>query len=88
MFEIEPAGSFIIGDQLVHRMGYGAMQLFGPGVFGPRETARGDAAVARPLARARDRSNVIGQLARELSGRRLCAASELHSLAWRLPSAW
>jgi aryl-alcohol dehydrogenase-like predicted oxidoreductase len=29
------AGSFLLGDRLVERMGYGAMQLAGPGVFGP-----------------------------------------------------
>jgi aryl-alcohol dehydrogenase-like predicted oxidoreductase len=29
------AGSFNLGDRAVHRMGYGAMQLAGPGVFGP-----------------------------------------------------
>jgi aryl-alcohol dehydrogenase-like predicted oxidoreductase len=35
MSEIETAGSFTLGDRLIHRMGYGAMQLAGPGVFGP-----------------------------------------------------
>jgi aryl-alcohol dehydrogenase-like predicted oxidoreductase len=29
------AGSFRLGDNAVNRMGYGAMQLAGPGVFGP-----------------------------------------------------
>ncbi len=29
------AGLFRLGDRAVHRMGYGAMQLAGPGVFGP-----------------------------------------------------
>ena len=36
------AGTFRLGDRSVHRVGYGAMQLAGPGVFGPpkdRETA-------------------------------------------------
>ncbi|WP_040507445.1 aldo/keto reductase family oxidoreductase [Gluconobacter morbifer] len=36
------AGTFLLGDRVVNRMGYGAMQLAGPGVFGPpkdRETA-------------------------------------------------
>ncbi len=28
-------GTFTLGDRTVHRMGYGAMQLAGPGVFGP-----------------------------------------------------
>ena len=29
------AGAFLLGDRRVNRMGYGAMQLAGPGVFGP-----------------------------------------------------
>ena len=32
---IDQAGSFRLGDFTVRRMGYGAMQLAGPGVFGP-----------------------------------------------------
>lgn len=32
---VESAGTLRLGDRLVHRMGYGAMQLAGPGVFGP-----------------------------------------------------
>jgi aryl-alcohol dehydrogenase-like predicted oxidoreductase len=32
---ISKAGTFKLGDRTVHRMGYGAMQLAGPGVFGP-----------------------------------------------------
>jgi aryl-alcohol dehydrogenase-like predicted oxidoreductase len=32
---IASAGTFHMGDRKVHRMGYGAMQLAGPGVFGP-----------------------------------------------------
>jgi pyridoxine 4-dehydrogenase len=35
MTEISKAGSFRLGDRDVRRMGYGAMQLAGPGVFGP-----------------------------------------------------
>ena len=34
MSNIEQAGNFKIGDLSVKRMGYGAMQLAGPGVFG------------------------------------------------------
>ena len=29
------SGTFILGDRTVKRLGYGAMQLAGPGVFGP-----------------------------------------------------
>lgn len=32
---IEQSGSFTLGDRRVKRLGYGAMQLAGPGVFGP-----------------------------------------------------
>jgi pyridoxine 4-dehydrogenase len=32
---IESAGTFRLGHRTVHRLGYGAMQLAGPGVFGP-----------------------------------------------------
>lgn len=32
---IESSGTFTIGDLKVHRLGYGAMQITGPGVWGP-----------------------------------------------------
>jgi pyridoxine 4-dehydrogenase len=32
---IDKSGSFTLGDRSVKRLGYGAMQLTGPGVFGP-----------------------------------------------------
>ena len=35
MNDISDAGSFPLGDRVVKRLGYGAMQLAGPGVFGP-----------------------------------------------------
>src|SRR5437762_3627870 len=35
MTNIAKAGTFPLGDRPVKRMGYGAMQLAGPGVFGP-----------------------------------------------------
>ncbi len=35
MTDITTAGDFRLGDRTVGRMGYGAMQLAGPGVFGP-----------------------------------------------------
>ncbi len=35
MTDINAAGVFTLGDRTVRRMGYGAMQLAGPGVFGP-----------------------------------------------------
>jgi pyridoxine 4-dehydrogenase len=35
MSSIDTSGTFILGDRTVRRLGYGAMQLAGPGVFGP-----------------------------------------------------
>jgi aryl-alcohol dehydrogenase-like predicted oxidoreductase len=35
MSNINQAGAFTLGDRSVKRLGYGAMQLAGPGVFGP-----------------------------------------------------
>jgi pyridoxine 4-dehydrogenase len=38
MNDIKAAGAFPLGDRVVQRLGYGAMQLAGPGVFGqPRD---------------------------------------------------
>jgi pyridoxine 4-dehydrogenase len=42
MNDISNGGAFPLGDRVVKRLGYGAMQLAGPGVFGPpkdRDTA-------------------------------------------------
>ena len=44
MSDITKAGSFKMGDRIVRRLGYGAMQLAGPGVFGPPRDR--DAAIA------------------------------------------
>jgi aryl-alcohol dehydrogenase-like predicted oxidoreductase len=44
MLDITAAGTFLFGGRTVNRMGYGAMQLAGPGVFGPPEDR--DAALA------------------------------------------
>src|ERR1700750_1941396 len=35
MASIDQSGTFKLGDRIVKRLGYGAMQLAGPGVFGP-----------------------------------------------------
>ncbi|AYM94891.1 aldo/keto reductase family oxidoreductase [Acidovorax sp. 1608163] len=35
MHSLEQAGTFLLGSRPVFRLGYGAMQLAGPGVFGP-----------------------------------------------------
>jgi pyridoxine 4-dehydrogenase len=44
MQTIDQAGTFTLGGRIVKRFGYGAMQLAGPGVFGPPRDR--DAAVA------------------------------------------
>ena len=41
------SGTFALGHRTVHRMGYGAMQLAGPHVFGPPEDRDGAMAVLR-----------------------------------------
>lgn len=35
MFSVEQSGTFALGDFPVKRLGYGAMRLSGPGIFGP-----------------------------------------------------
>lgn len=49
---IEQAGTFTIGDLTVNRMGYGAMQLAGPGVFGPPKDRESAIAVLRAAIEA------------------------------------
>src|SRR5271154_7089716 len=44
MSSIDRSGAFPLGDRTVNRLGYGAMQLAGPGVFGPPKDP--DAALA------------------------------------------
>ncbi len=41
------AGTYRLGNRTVHRMGYGAMQLAGPGVFGPPRDRAAAVAVLR-----------------------------------------
>ncbi|RZL04069.1 MAG: aldo/keto reductase family oxidoreductase [Rubrivivax sp.] len=44
--------TFILGDRPVHRLGYGAMQLAGPGVFGPPKDRGAALAVLRAAIEA------------------------------------
>jgi pyridoxine 4-dehydrogenase len=44
---IDPSGTFTLGDRTVKRLGYGAMQLAGPGVFGPPKDRNAALAVLR-----------------------------------------
>src|SRR5215468_6652092 len=47
MSKINQSGTFTLGGRTVNRLGYGAMQLAGPGVFGPPK----DPAAARAVLR-------------------------------------
>ncbi|XUY25966.1 aldo/keto reductase family oxidoreductase [Agrobacterium sp. rho-8.1] len=52
MTTIDKAGAFKLGDFTVKRLGYGAMQLAGPGVFGPPKDREGAVAVLRAAVEA------------------------------------
>jgi aryl-alcohol dehydrogenase-like predicted oxidoreductase len=52
MTDIAAAGTFQLGDRTVKRMGYGAMQLAGPGVFGPPKDRAEAVAVLREAVEA------------------------------------
>jgi aryl-alcohol dehydrogenase-like predicted oxidoreductase len=54
MTDLTAAGVFPLGDRTVNRLGYGAMQLAGPGVFGPPK----DRDAARAVLRAAVASGV------------------------------
>lgn len=52
MRAIDHAGTFTLGDRTVKRLGYGAMQLAGPGVFGPPRDRDAALAVLREAVAA------------------------------------
>ena len=52
MTDIAQAGTSALGDRTVKRLGYGAMQLAGPGVFGPPEDRAAAVAVLREAVAA------------------------------------
>lgn len=52
MTDLTLAGTFSLGDRVVNRMGYGAMQLAGPGVFGPPRDRDAALAVLRAAVEA------------------------------------
>lgn len=52
MTDLSAAGTCRIGDRSVNRMGYGAMQLAGPGVFGPPKDRAQAVAVLRKAVEA------------------------------------
>jgi pyridoxine 4-dehydrogenase len=47
MTSTQTPSTFTLGDRTVHRLGYGAMQLAGPGVFGPPKDREAALAVLR-----------------------------------------
>ncbi len=47
MAGLDKSGTFILGDRKIKRLGYGAMQLAGPGVFGPPKDRNAAMAVLR-----------------------------------------
>ena len=47
MSSVEPSGAFRLADRLVRRLGYGAMRLSGPGIFGPPSDPKTAVAVLR-----------------------------------------
>ena len=53
------AGTFSLGSRTVHRLGYGAMQLAGPGVFGPPKDRDAALAVLRAAVSSGDRKSVV-----------------------------
>ncbi|MCY1699232.1 aldo/keto reductase family oxidoreductase [Lelliottia sp. SL45] len=52
MTRIEKSGSYTLGTRTVNRLGYGAMQLAGPGVFGPPKDKAAALAVLREAVAA------------------------------------
>lgn len=52
MSQLKQAGTFSLGARSVNRMGYGAMQLAGPGVFGPPQDRATALAVLREAVEA------------------------------------
>lgn len=52
MTDISKAGTFILGDKTINRMGYGAMQLAGKGIFGPPKDHEAALAVLKAALKA------------------------------------
>jgi pyridoxine 4-dehydrogenase len=52
MSTVDQSGSFVLGDRAVKRLGYGAMQLAGLGVFGPPKDRNAAVAVLREAVAA------------------------------------
>ena len=52
MTDISKAGTFTLGTRTVKRVGYGAMRLAGPGVFGPPKDRNGALEILREAVSA------------------------------------
>src|SRR5262245_45723631 len=52
MTNLSKAGTFRLGTRTVKRLGYGAMQLAGPGVFGPPKDRAAAIAVLREAVKS------------------------------------
>src|ERR1700678_1521305 len=74
MIDISKAGTFALGTRKVKRLGYGAMQLAGPGVFGPpKDRAQAIAVLREAVASGVDHvdtsdfygPHVVNQIIRE-----------------------
>jgi len=52
MSTVDETGTFVLGDRTVGRLGYGAMRLAGPGVFGPPKDRSAALAVLREAVAA------------------------------------
>ena len=52
MSSSDESGTFTFGDRTVRRLGYGAMQLAGPGAFGPPKDYDAALAILREPSRA------------------------------------
>ena len=52
MTDLDQAGTYQLGNRIVRRMGYGAMRLAGPGVFGPPKDRVAAIAVLRAAIEA------------------------------------
>ena len=72
MSNFTPVGTVMLGGRPVHRVGYGAMQLAGPGVFGPPKDRA--AAIALPI-----QSSALSQIADGIGATTMQVA-----LAWLL----
>jgi bacterioferritin-associated ferredoxin len=82
MFNLDKAGTFRLGDRTVKRIGYGAMQLAGPGVFGPPKDRDAALAVLREaVAQGADTIEAIGDATKACTGCGSCKTEVTQILA-------